>query len=141
MLVLIIYAALVLLCDQGSKRVVQACLVGPLSFGRLFRIREVHHRQRLYEGVLSRIAMVLVWCAAFASIVLLRTERMMFQNPIATLGLGCALGGAAGNLVDILRRRHVVDFIDLGWWPVFNLADVAIVGGLLVALLSAAPHL
>ncbi len=57
------------------------------------------------------------------------------------LGIGCALGGAAGNLLDILRRQHVVDFIDLGWWPVFNLADVAIVGGLLLALRGMVPHL
>ena len=47
-------------------------------------------------------------------------------------GLGCALGGAAGNLVDIVRRHHVIDFIDLVWWPVFNLADIGIVGGLLL---------
>jgi len=51
-------------------------------------------------------------------------------------GLGMALGGAAGNLRDILRHRYIVDFIDLGWWPVFNLADVAIVGGLILALVS-----
>jgi signal peptidase II len=36
-------------------------------------------------------------------------------------------------LLDVLRRRHVVDFIDLGWWPVFNVADVGIVGGLVLA--------
>jgi signal peptidase II len=95
----------------------------------------------MYEGVVSRSAMVIVWCFAFASIVLLRTERILFVGPLATLGLGCALGGAAGNLADILRRRHVVDFIDLGWWPVFNLADVAIVGGLMIAFLSVVPHL
>lgn len=37
------------------------------------------------------------------------------------------LGGAAGNLVDRIARGAVVDFIDLRFWPVFNLADVAIV--------------
>jgi signal peptidase II len=47
-----------------------------------------------------------------------------------------AFGGAAGNLLDILRLRSIVDFIDLHWWPVFNLADVAIVAGLVVAFWS-----
>jgi len=47
--------------------------------------------------------------------------------------VGFAIGGAAGNLTDILRQQYVTNFIDLGWWPVFNLADVAIVGGLLLA--------
>jgi signal peptidase II len=64
----------------------------------------------------------------------------LLHSRAALAGVGCALGGAAGNLLDILRRRHVVDFIDLGWWPVFNLADVAIVGGLLFAFWGMVPH-
>ncbi|TCJ90104.1 signal peptidase II [Nocardia alba] len=58
------------------------------------------------------------------------------------IGLGMVLGGALGNLVDRLFRYpgplqgHVVDFVAVGWWPVFNVADSAIVCGaiLLVAL-------
>ncbi|MUM22824.1 signal peptidase II [Mycobacterium sp. CBMA271] len=58
------------------------------------------------------------------------------------LGLGMILGGALGNLVDRFfrgpgpLRGHVVDFLSVGWWPVFNIADPAVVGGaiLLVAL-------
>ncbi|NLG55169.1 MAG: signal peptidase II [Rhodococcus sp.] len=57
-------------------------------------------------------------------------------------GLGLILGGALGNLVDRffrspgVMRGHVVDFVSVGWWPVFNVADSAIVCGavLLVAL-------
>ena len=61
-------------------------------------------------------------------------------RPLVQLGLGLAIGGAAGNLVDTMRRRPIVDFIDLGWWPVFNLADCAIVVGLLLALVSLITH-
>ena len=54
------------------------------------------------------------------------------------LALGLVLGGAAGNLTDRLIRGHggsVIDFIDLQWWPVFNVADAAIVcGGALLVL-------
>lgn len=39
------------------------------------------------------------------------------------------LGGAAGNLLDRIRLGAVVDFVDFGFWPVFNVADVAIVAG------------
>ncbi|HAS09045.1 MAG TPA: lipoprotein signal peptidase, partial [Acidimicrobiaceae bacterium] len=42
---------------------------------------------------------------------------------------GLLLGGAVANLVDRLIGGTVVDFLDLGWWPSFNLADVALVVG------------
>jgi len=44
-------------------------------------------------------------------------------------GLGLVLGGALGNLADRLRYGRVVDFLDFRVWPVFNLADTAIVIG------------
>jgi signal peptidase II len=43
--------------------------------------------------------------------------------------LGLVLGGAVGNLIDRLRFGHVIDFIDLRVWPVFNIADSAITIG------------
>ena len=48
------------------------------------------------------------------------------------LSLGLQLGGAAGNLIDRIRQGYVVDFLDLGWWPVFNVADSAIVSGIVI---------
>jgi signal peptidase II len=50
------------------------------------------------------------------------------------VSLGLQLGGALGNLLDRLRLGYVVDFIDFKIWPVFNLADSAIVIG--VAILA-----
>jgi signal peptidase II len=46
------------------------------------------------------------------------------------------LGGALGNLADRVRDGAVTDFIDLPLWPTFNLADVAIVVGVLLLLLD-----
>ena len=46
------------------------------------------------------------------------------------LSLGLQLGGAIGNLIDRVRLGRVVDFIDVGVWPVFNIADSAIVVGI-----------
>jgi len=48
------------------------------------------------------------------------------------LALGLQLGGALGNLVDRLRLGHVTDFIDIGPWYIFNLADLAIVTGVIL---------
>ena len=50
------------------------------------------------------------------------------------LSLGLQLGGAAGNLIDRVHYGYVVDFIDVGFWPIFNLADASIVAG--VAILA-----
>jgi signal peptidase II len=63
-------------------------------------------------------------------------------SPWWAIGLGMILGGALGNLVDRFFRwpgplqGHVVDFLSVGWWPVFNVADASVVGGaaLLVGL-------
>ena len=57
--------------------------------------------------------------------------------PVLVLGLGCILGGALGNLIDRLRMRAVIDFLDFYWrdwhWPAFNLADAGIcIGACLV---------
>jgi signal peptidase II len=53
---------------------------------------------------------------------------------LVRLSLGLQLGGALGNLLDRLRYGHVVDFVDIGFWPIFNVADVSIVSG--VAILA-----
>jgi len=76
-------------------------------------------------------------------VVILRTSRRIRSVPWA-ITLGLLLGGATGNLIDrIFRspglfRGWVVDWIEVPHWPVFNLADSAIVcGGILAVLLSA----
>ncbi len=51
------------------------------------------------------------------------------HNWFVRLSLGLQLGGALGNLADRLQHGYVVDFIDFKIWPVFNLADMAIVTG------------
>ena len=60
---------------------------------------------------------------------------MMLLGVILVPLLGVLNSFNAGNLFDILKSRAVRDYIDLGWWPVFNLVDVAILGGLAVAFL------
>ena len=51
---------------------------------------------------------------------------------LVRLSLGLLLGGAIGNLVDRIFLGRVTDFIDVGPWPIFNLADSAIVIGIAI---------
>jgi signal peptidase II len=81
-------------------------------------------------------AMTALWIAELAALLALVELVPAFGAPVPAAGLGCAVGGAAGNLTDRVSLGGVLDFIDVGFWPVFNLADVAIVAGVAVALLS-----
>lgn len=135
MLSMVASGGLLLLLDQWSKRMVQLHVRGRcVSWGPVLRIQCATNRNDIYRRDGARVVLVLVWCAALISAILLRRSGAWFQSDVALFGLGLAFGGAAGNLLDILRWRYVVDFIDLRWWPVFNLADVAIIAGLVMAL-------
>ena len=59
-----------------------------------------------------------------------RTQALPMR--LLRLGIGLQLGGAFGNLIDRLRNGAVVDFIDVGPWPIFNLADSSIVIGIAI---------
>ena len=50
------------------------------------------------------------------------------------IALGMILGGVTGNLIDRLRLEYVTDFIDIGIWPTFNLADPAVIIGVLILI-------
>ena len=115
-------AGALLLVDQGSKWMV-----------RVFRIRHVNSSRGIYTRGRARAGLVLIWIVALGSATTLHASGQTFQTQPSMWGVGAALGGAAGNLLDILRRRAVLDFIDLRWWPVFNVADIGIVAGLVAA--------
>jgi signal peptidase II len=125
------------LLDQLSKRVVYSRMaesyVGENSFPRF---RRVAHREGFYERDGARALLVLLWFAALAASVLLSRSGVWLHHPLASFGIALAMGGAAGNLADILRWRYVLDFVDFGWWPVFNFADVGIVVGLLLVFFN-----
>jgi signal peptidase II len=77
--------------------------------------------------------MLALWTVELVVLVCLVESGLVFEGAVAQVGLGAALGGAGGNLLDRVRRGSVVDFIDLRVWPIFNVADVAIVVGALLA--------
>ena len=58
------------------------------------------------------------------------------RHPLLPAAVGLVLGGSASNLVDRLRLGHVTDFLDLDYWPAFNLADTFIVVGVGLLFLS-----
>jgi signal peptidase II len=140
---LVVTAGLVLIADLVSKHIVVARLSNHAP------VIVIPHALTL---ILTRNAgaafsigtgATLLFSAVAVAVVLViaRTARTLASRGWA-IALGLLLGGALGNLVDrIFRspgvfRGHVVDWIEFPHWPVFNLADAAIVtGGLLAVVL------
>lgn len=122
-----------LFVDQWSKHLALRRGGAARTRGPLAALAGVIDAKRIEKRWGGAPVLVGIWCAALVSAVLLVRSGAWFQSNVAQLGLAAAFGGAAGNLVDMLRGRSVVDFIDLRVWPTFNLADVAIVCGLTIA--------
>jgi signal peptidase II len=91
-------------------------------------------------GLFGGLAWLFVAFGAVVAAAVLLASRNL-PSWVSAVGLGLILGGALGNLTDRFLRGpgfsgEVVDFIDLRIWPVFNLADSAIVLGAAVLLVA-----
>ena len=135
----------VFVADLVSKTVVVATLShrAPVSLlGGLLTLRELRNSGAAFS-IGTSVTVVFTLIALGVIVAILRTARRLRSIPWAVT-LGLLLGGAAGNLGDRLFRSpgflrgHVVDWIELPHWPVFNVADSCIVcGGVLAVLLAA----
>jgi len=141
----VITAVTVLALDIGSKAAVVAHLSDqpPVRLLGGFLTLLVSRNPGAAFSIGTSMTLVFSAIAVAVIITILRTSRRIRSVPWA-LTLGLLLGGATGNLIDrIFRypgpfRGYVVDWIEVPHWPVFNLADSAIVcGGILAVLLSA----
>ncbi len=74
---------------------------------------------------------ILTWVSLGGVGVLTWIYRSIDNPPwVLRIAFGLQFGGAIGNIVDRLRLGHVTDFIDVGLWPIFNIADSSIVVGI-----------
>lgn len=127
-------ATTVLALDQLTKAwALSALSSGPLPLWGPLRLRLTSNRGAAF-GLGGDVVPYLALAAALVVLVVVLRGRLATRRLLA-VALGLVLGGAVGNLVDrVLRppgglRGAVVDFVDLQFWPVFNLADAAITVG------------
>ncbi len=80
-------------------------------------------------ALIALAAVIIIFIAVWGT-------RIAKSNNLLAAGLGMVLGGAAGNLIDRLRLGYVVDFIDLHFWPVFNVADIGITCGAILVVIA-----
>jgi len=129
-------ALAVVALDQVSKFFIRANMTPGQSIPEegLFRITYVTNIGGAF-GILSNQAFLITLTAIVGvAAILLYARYPLFNRMLVKIALGLLLGGAVGNLIDRIRFGEVVDFIDVGAWPVFNLADSAIVVGVIVII-------
>jgi len=128
------FAALVLLLDQLTKYlVIQMLSTGSsFPFQGFFRFTHVHNTGSAF-GILQGLNTPLIF-VSFIGIIILALIYRSHPHPsnLLRFSLALQLGGAFGNVVDRMRLGYVTDFIDIGPWPVFNLADASIITGLVI---------
>ncbi len=135
-------ALLVVAVDQLSKRWIRLYTDGqPIFEAGFFRITHIQNTgaafgllqgHSFFLSIVDFIGIVLVLLFVF----LVPRRFPLLDTKLAKLALGLILGGTVGNLIDRLRFGYVTDFISIGIWPAFNVADSALTVGVILLACS-----
>ncbi len=129
-----VLALVVLLLDQSTKSLIVAWLDWGESWPAEGFLRFTHARNTgtafsLFQGHSNILSFVAIFAVGVLLWVYWTTGSKSF---ILRLALGLQLGGALGNLLDRLNQGYVTDFLDVGPWPIFNVADSGISVGMVL---------
>ena len=137
--VFLLVALLIVVADQLSKVWIRSNLATGQSlpetgFFQLTHVQNSGGAFGLFQGQsfpLTILASIVIAILLFY--VFFISHRFPFlDNMPGKAVLGLVLGGAIGNLIDRLRFGYVTDFIDVGIWPAFNIADSAVTVGVII---------
>lgn len=129
-------AAVVVAVDWATKTLAALTLDDRvIEIGSVLTLR-LGHNPGVAFGLGNQLpgALVIAATALVTAMVAMSALRGSFGPPLAA---GLVVGGAVANLGDRLLGGSVVDFLDLGWWPSFNVADIGITSGVALVLLAA----
>ncbi len=134
-------------CDHATKFAAQSALRGhaPISVvPGLVDLTYTENRDVAFDA-LARLSLypptLVVVGLALAAIgaVVFGWSRRASASWKEHAAFALIVAGALGNVVDRLAHGHVVDFIHVHWWPVFNVADVLVVAGVVLMVLVRRP--
>ncbi len=135
---LFVFAVLVLVLDFVTKEMVRNRL--PINtywapfpaLEEFFRITHTSNTGVAF-GLFQNANLLFALFATAVSIgIIYFNHKLEPGHPLLRIALGLQLGGALGNLVDRVRLGSVTDFLDFGPWPIFNVADTAVVAGVIL---------
>ncbi|MBT9169163.1 MAG: Lipoprotein signal peptidase [Syntrophomonadaceae bacterium] len=136
---MLLIAVLVVLFDQLSKLLV----VNTMSLNQsipvipnVFHITYVHNFGAAFGLLAHRTGFFILVAVAVVLLLLAFLRYLPKEQKLLRVALVLQLGGAAGNLIDRVRVGYVIDFFDFRVWPVFNVADIAIVFGIGLLILD-----
>jgi len=119
----IIISSAIFLLDQITKYLVE--LFKPqLNLGFL----TIHYIQNTGAGfgILKSQTIILTIISFLVALAVILMYKKIPKEKLPQILFAVFLGGVVGNFIDRLLRRFVIDFIDLSFWPAFNIADAAI---------------
>ncbi|MGC8877686.1 MAG: signal peptidase II [Anaerolineae bacterium] len=140
-LLLALIVAVVVSLDQLSKSWVVAWLPeghwwSPWSGGaaEIFRITHTTNSGAAFGLFPNQGSLFILIAIIVVIAIVIYYRHLPAEDWLIRISLGLQLGGAIGNLIDRLRFGYVVDFIDISFWPIFNLADASITIGVLLII-------
>ncbi len=134
------FALGILILDQITKKAIMDGMVRGQSLdlpGGFLALTYIHNSGGAF-GVLPQAGpLFLATGVAVVLGILFALPRLEHWGAWTSASCAMILGGTIGNLIDRVRFGSVVDFLDLGWWPIFNVADMGISVGICMLLLQA----
>ena len=143
-LILLLITILVIVLDQLTKQLITRTMeIGDSNpIINNFLYITYHRNSGAAFGILQgqMLFFYVVTTVAVIGILIWLSKLKVKENRVLAISLALILGGALGNFIDRVRYQAVIDFIQTIWWgyhfPIFNLADVALVCGVILMMLD-----
>jgi len=107
-----------------------------LIFGNFFSLEFYQNRGIAFGIPMLPGVFYFLTCLIFIFLVIAGLNFWRQEKYFALSGIFLIFFGALSNLIDRLRFGYVIDYLNLAFWPVFNLADVIIFGGVLILIVQ-----
>ena len=120
---------IVILSDQALKFFVKAHLPFSRSvpiLGNYIKLTYVKNSGAAFSFFSGYSTWLVIIGLAVAALVIYFHRRLPQKNYLLQFALAAILGGSMGNIIDRIFFHAVIDYIDLTYWPIFNLADIMI---------------
>ena len=139
-------AAVVIILDQWSKSWVRQTIplggeVYPIPFLEPFFRFTYWHNTGAAFGIFQNANIPLLILTSIISILIIAYYHKVYEEPLVfKISMGLLLGGAVGNIIDRIQFGYVTDFVSLGRFAVFNVADSSVTIGVILMLLGMLIH-